>query len=407
MYRLSLNKGWLAFLLAAACVGGVLLYARIWPQPYSEAATIGKNVSSFQELSNRFTAIARAKGGLYAYEILRRADLPPDTDFHLLGHAIGDVMYTQLGVGGIADCTQEFRNACSHTMVIGALQDYGASAQALSLIDDACKKAPGGPGAYTMCYHGLGHGVFAYFGYDLAKTSDFCKKMGTPAYHDEQYTQCVGGAIMELMGGGGHDHDKWEIARQKYLTNDPLAPCTNPLLPEGAKGYCYIYLTPRLFELAGAALAHPDPSTFPKAFSFCDAIPKSHQQLRDSCFGGFGKEFIPLASARDIRHIDKMTDEEFKLAAGWCELSAADDGKRACIGQDLESVFWGGENDPAASFRFCPLAPQDLQDACYKKLASNIHQYLSGDTRVTWCQKLSAAYQPVCMKEATLLGVER
>ncbi len=401
-----MNKKWTGLALAVILLAGLFAYTKLWPQPYGEALTVGKGVTSFDDLSARFADIARNKGALYAYEILRRADLPPETDFHLLGHTIGNILYDQQGVAGIADCTQEFRNACSHAVVIGALQEFGAGAKTLAMIDDACKKAPGGPGAYTMCYHGLGHGVFAYFGYDLNKTNDFCKKMGTTNYHDEQYTQCVGGAVMELMGGGGHDHDLWVLARQKYLTQDPLAPCTNSILPEGAKGYCYIYLTPRLFELAGANLANPDPSTFPKAFSFCDAIPKTDQQLRDSCFGGFGKEFIPLAGSRDIRHIDALSDDAYKMAASWCELSGADDGKLACIGQELESVFWGGENDPQSSFHFCSLVPENLQDACYQKLSSNIHEYIASDKSVTLCKQLAPQYQAACLKPATTLGVE-
>ncbi len=384
------------FAAAVLLLGALFAAPRLWPQPYAEAATVGKGITSFKELSDRFADIARTKGGLYAYEVLRRADLPPDTDFHLLGHAVGDILYTQKGTPGIADCTQEFRNACSHTMVIGALQEFGAGDETLKLIDDACKAAPGGPGAYTMCYHGLGHGVFAYFGYDLQKTDAFCKKMGTPAYGDQQYTECVGGAIMELMGGGGHDHELWVVARQKYLTADPLAPCTNPILSVGAKGYCYIYLTPRLLELAGAQLARPDPSTFPKAFSFCDAVPTKDQKLRDSCFGGFGKEFVPLAGSRDIRAVDSFSDQQYSLAAGWCALSGPDDGKRSCVGQALESVFWGGENDLAASFRFCAVAPADLQDACYKKLGNNIQRYLLGAVRERWCSELSVDYRDVC-----------
>lgn len=388
---------------ALVALSGVFAYAAAHPAPYSEVSSVGRNIQSFKDLSGRFERIAKEKGGVYAYEILRRATLPPGTDFHLLGHAIGDVFYTQKGMEGIADCTQEFRNACSHTIVIGALQEFGSGEETLAMIDAACRKAPGGSGAYTMCYHGLGHGVFAYFGYDLEKTSAFCKRMGTEEYHHQQYTECVGGAIMELMGGGGHDTDAWVASRQRYLTEDPLAPCTNPAIPESAKDYCYIYLTPRLLELAGAALGNPDPSTFPRAFSFCDALPRTEQRLRDSCFGGFGKEFVPLAGARDIRYVDRFTDEEYAKAARWCDLSAAEDGKRACIGQGLESVFWGGENDPAASFRFCGVSPGHLQEACYTKLAQNIRRYLPQDTQAQWCGKLAEGFQGHCAADARIV----
>src|SRR6185369_5825096 len=69
---------------------------------YAEAATIGQGIKSFQELSDRFAALANKKGAVYAYEVLREAPLPPGTDLHLLGHTVGDILYKQKGVAGIA-----------------------------------------------------------------------------------------------------------------------------------------------------------------------------------------------------------------------------------------------------------------------------------------------------------------
>src|SRR3989344_4478412 len=291
---------------------------------YSEAQTIGQGVSSFKELSDRFTALAREKGAVYAFQVLGRAELPPNTDLHLLGHVVGDELYKEKGVAGITDCTQDFRNACSHTIVIGALTEFGE--KALLMIRDACMKAPGGSGAYTMCFHGLGHGVFAFFNYDLGKTVSFCKKTGTDTYRDREYIECVGGATMELMGGGGHEREAWLLARERYLTEDPLSPCMDSVIPREAKTICLTYITPRLFGLAGADLGTPDPVYFPKAFSFCDAITKKDQDLRDACFGGFGKEFIVLVGARDIRRVDEFTDEEFMKVGNWCELARPEGG---------------------------------------------------------------------------------
>jgi hypothetical protein len=366
-------------------------------KPYAEAGSIGRNVSSFKELSARFASLARAKGAVYAFTVLQRAKLPPNTDLHLLGHVVGDELYKQKGVAGIADCTQDFRNACSHSIVIGALTEFGGE-KALSLIRSACTKAPGGVGAYTMCYHGLGHGVFAFYEYDLGKAISFCKRTGTTEYRNREYIECVGGAVMELMGGGGHDHDLWLVARNKYLNPaDPLAPCMSSVIPDAVKAQCLTYLTPRLFELAGADLGAPDPTLFPKAFGFCDVIPKVRQGLRDACMGGFGKEFIPLAGARDIRRVDAFSDDEYRTAAEWCMLSAPDDGKRACVKQALASIFWGGENDPQASFRFCKGAPENLRGACYEELASDIAQYTSGSRRAELCAQIPEQSRATCI----------
>jgi hypothetical protein len=143
--------GILSFVLMMG-VGVGSWVVRASANPYPEADSIGKNVSSFQKLSDRFTSLAQAKGGVYAFDVLKIASLPPNTDLHLLGHVVGDILYKQKGVAGMLDCTQDFRNACSHAIVIGTLNEFGPS-KGLSLIHDACAKAPGGSGAYTMCYH--------------------------------------------------------------------------------------------------------------------------------------------------------------------------------------------------------------------------------------------------------------
>lgn len=362
--------------------------------PYYEADSIGRDARDFNELSKRFTALAEDKGAPYAFEVLRRAVLPRGSDLHLLGHGIGEKLYEQEGVAGIARCTQEFRNACSHTIVIGALTEYGEAA--LPRIRESCLKAPGGKGAYTMCYHGLGHGVFAYFGYSLPETISFCRKTGTQEYSNREYVECVGGAVMELMGGGGHDKTTWEAARKKYLTDDPLSPCINSVIPADTKAICLTYLTPRLFEAAGANLASPDPATFPKATSFCKAL--NSRELRETCFAGFGKEFVPLAVGLDIRRVDKASDAELSLAIRWCSVIDDDEGKSACAAEELSSLYWGGENDSDASFRLCALMRDDaMADACFKKLALSIAFYAGPGSQL--CERLPDPYVSTCKEE--------
>lgn len=390
-------RGTYVIILASVLLAGALYASRGGLERYPEVERIGTGVSSFEELSERFKKVADEKGALYAFTILRLAPLPPGTDLHLLGHVVGDELYAQEGINAVADCTQDFRNACSHAIVIGALNEFGTADSTIKKIREACLKAPGGLGAYTMCFHGLGHGVFAYFGYDLSKAVPFCKEFGTEAHGYQEYAQCVGGITMELMGGGGHDQAAWSAAQGRYLNaKDPLAPCDGPLIPDETKSFCYIYLTPHLFEAAGANLGNPDPSTFPKAFGFCSAI--GDARLRNTCYGSFGKEFIPLAGARDIREVDGFSDEQYRLAISWCELAPTLEAQSACIGQELASVFWGGENDPSASFRFCSLvAGEELQNVCYDELSRNIASYATGQKRSALCARLPERLQEECL----------
>lgn len=382
----------LMVVIGVVALGCVLWYTAS-DTPYAEAATIAEGAREFKDLEGRFRDLARERGGVYAFEVLRRATLPPNTDLHLLGHAVGEVLYEQKGVDGIADCTQDFRNACSHSIVVGALNEYGGEA-ALGLIRDACTKAPGGSGAYTMCYHGLGHGVFAYFAYDIAQTVDFCRKTGTEEYENEEYIECVGGMIMELQSGGGHNQEAWLAAREKYL-DGPLAPCINAVIPEDVKPMCFTYLTPQMWTYAGISMGSPEPWKFAEAFAYCDAIPRTRQKLRDACYGGFGKEFLPLTVGRDIRSNVTYSDEQLLATLSWCSYAGAAENRAPCVRSALAAAFWGGEKDPATSFRMCELADRD-QAPCYIHLAENIDRYIEGERRAELCGRLPEKYRERC-----------
>lgn len=366
---------WVAGVLCALAVFAVcsLLVYRHAHDPLR----IAEGVRSFDELRERFREIARDRGALFAYDVLRHAPLPEGTDVHLLGHVVGDELYVQQGVRGIEYCTQEFRNACSHTIVIGALTEFGGD-EALSLIRDACERAPGGTGAYTMCYHGLGHGVFAYHGYDLEKTIAFCKKTATTEHHEREYAECVGGAIMELMGGGGHDRVVWLASRARYLDpRDPLAPCSTSIVPHDVKGVCYTYITPNLFEMAGADLARPAPKDFAQAFLYCDALPEPDTHLRRDCFGGIGKEFPVLALSRDVRALDAVSDAALMTMRQWCALAPHDEAYEACSRSIVSSLFWGGESDARTVVRFCDLAAGVDRERCFAGVFEEAGRYPS------------------------------
>lgn len=383
----------LGFLLVVFGIGALAFSANSFP----ESVSIARNVASFDELTARFQTLAEKKGASYAFEVLRRAELPPGTDLHLLGHIVGDALYAQEGPEGIALCTQEFRNACSHSIVIGALDEFGGE-PALERIREACKAAPGGSGAYTMCYHGLGHGIFAFYGYDLEPTIALCKKTGTPDYNEREYIECVGGAVMELMGGGGHDRELWLKSRARYLSeNDPLSPCSTEDMPYDLKGVCYTYLTPHLFESAGADLAMPGPEHFEKAFQYCDHISASDTASRYACFSGIGKEFPGLTLSRDIRKVNETDDEALNLMHAWCSLAPHAESYEACVGSIVDSLFWGGENDAAVSVRFCTLSPERGAEECFAHLSVIGAQYLQEQDFRALCARLPREHVDACL----------
>ena len=383
-------------LLMALVVGGVWFGYTVSNPPYPEVAELGRlSEPSFQDLSDYFRELAEKKGAPYAFEVLRRATLPPDTDPHLLGHLVGDMLYKQQGIGGIARCTDDFRNACSHSVVIGILSEHGEGS--LPEIAKTCREAPGGTGAYTMCYHGLGHGVLAYVGYDLEAAVGMCETMGTPEYRNREYIECVGGAVMEMIAGV-HDPLAWERQFDTYFKeSDPLYPCDAAFMPEATRDICYTYLTPHLFTATGGLPESSGPHDYRKAFALCESISEARLQQREACFGGFGKEFVALANGRDIRDVGRMEEPALRDVRTWCSQAGSEDAEAACNTHALSSLFWGGESIPDAAFSFCAIAEGKEQTRCYWELSEKIQYYLEGTVRgYSLCARLPEAFRIPC-----------
>ncbi|MEK7074802.1 MAG: hypothetical protein AAB968_03475 [Patescibacteria group bacterium] len=360
---------------------------------YAELRDVESISLSFDELSAFFKKLAQEKGAEYAFGALRVAKFPADTDLHLLGHVVGDELYKQKGLAGIAVCTNDFRNACSHSIVVGLLLEKGESA--LPHIAQACRQAPGGSGAYTMCYHGLGHGILAYVGYNLDRAITLCGKTGTQG----EAPQCIGGAMMEIISGGGHNRELWARERVKYLIkNAPLTPCTSNIMPADGRIFCLIYITPYLWEAAGADLGHPTDKDFSASFKFCDTLGADDIAGRDACFGGFGKEFTTLANARDIRNVDQMNDQQMRQVYDWCMLAGIKNGTAACLTHAMNSLYWGGENKPAGAIRFCGVISDEYQQrSCFLNLIQSVHTYQSNARyRQDFCKQLPEEYVRAC-----------
>lgn len=359
---------------------------------------------SYPVLSAYFKHLAQTSGAAHAYDVLRTAALPPNVDLHLLGHVIGAVLYQQQGIDGIKICTMDFRNACSHSIVIGAFLEKGEAA--LPEIRDACNEAPGGSGAYTMCFHGLGHGILSYVDYDLPKAIELCKKTGTPEHQDREYIECVGGVVMEMQSGI-FDPAEWSKQKEKYFkANDPTYLCSADFMPKDARPICYTYLTPYLWQYVGADLGNPTPQDFAKAFPICGTL--ADKDERDACYGGFGKEFDGLAASRDVRQsaINHLSDESLGNIASWCALAGNAEGVSVCDASAVDSLYWGGENDRSVSERFCSLLGRGDSSwgaDCFSELIGDVKTYVSDASyRSSFCAELPAAYTKEC---STALGV--
>ena len=366
----------------------------------------GKNFN-FAENSKFFAKLAQDQGGEYAYKALAyattRSIFPANIDTHLLGHVVGDELFKQKGLFGMQFCTDDLRNACSHSIVVGGLLAEGIDA--INKMVGVCKGAPGGKGAYRMCVHGLGHGVLAFTDYDMRKAVDLCKPIATTSeYSNMEFVECIGGITMEMMAGV-NDKQAWEKQKVNYFkSNDPLAPCNLGFIPEKAVHICYTFLTPHLFESAGINPgAPPLPMHLKKAFTFCEKIPENEGRNRESCFGGFGKEFVVLANERNVQSVENMDSGKLAKIDEWCNL-AIDEGIKPCLYSALQSLFWGGENKRDVAIRFCSIMEdKQKQTFCFENLIGAVSYYIvDAKYRAEFCSEIPEGYRTECKSKLEL-----
>jgi hypothetical protein len=350
-----------------------------------------------KQLEAYFVALAKKKGAPYAFDVLRNILLPPGDDVHLVAHAVGDWLFATYGAKGLAQCTNEFGNGCSHEVVIGVFTMDGP--KALQEISDICNTIPGGKLAYTMCYHGVGHGVLAYTDYDMPQAIDLCKKLSDYSADPRVPIECDGGVVMEMITGL-HDPAEWRLQSKKYVSDsDPLSPCDRNFMPDASRPICLIYLTPHLMNVAGTRLTEIQPTALAKAFSYCDQIDTSHPDQRTACFGGFGKEFVSMAHHRDIRNLDQMTNSELQEVYKLCLLADVPDGIKACVNYAVGGLSWGGEWNDSVLTRFCDqIGDPERQHACVSA-AINIVSFYRQDPsqRTNFCDSLSNQYRNECL----------
>ncbi len=381
--------------VAALLVAAGLFLTRPSYSLEKDLAELPKHTGTFEELSSFFKERALEKGAIYGFDLLRNAELPQGTDFHLLGHVVGDVLYKQKGKKAISLCTDEFRNACSHSIVVGTLLSEGENA--LADMNEACKKAPGGKGAYAMCFHGLGHGVLAYANYDFEKGAKLCQKLGENINEGVEVGECVGGMIMEIVSGGDHDKESWQKGRDIYLDpNAPLSTCMKEVVPQEARRMCVLYMTPYVMEASGANLEDISLEDMEKAFALCNKA-EVPQHLKDVCAGGFGKEFVVLAQERDIRNIDKMNEKALLKVHEYCSAAGDLKSRTYCTLEAVNSLYWGGENHYSVAINFCNLAPESIKDSCFSHLIGGVHFYSRDNNYIKgFCQELPEEYKRKC-----------
>jgi hypothetical protein len=391
------GRAWIFILILCAALGAAAWFSYVRVAEPS----VPKNLPQTEDAyAGYFAELARTQGGRYAFDVLKRTDIPAAVNVHTVAHAIGDILYSQEGTAGMASCTQDFRNACSHSIVIQTFINDGA--KALSKIRSACEYAPGGKGAYAICFHGVGHGLMAYLGYDFKEAVAECARMtgeepasgGTGHRFTDTREECIGGAVMELVQGS-HDAAAQARAVTAYMPlDDPFRPCTDEYVPEDLRTACIVSLTERFFGYAGIGDKTPDPSSYPSAMAACALNAKTDE--RGACYAGFGKEFVFFATELNGGDATRLSDEALRGIWTWCGYAPTIEDASRCASIAVDSLFWAGQNNPRSSVRFCSVAPGEQKRACFAGLVENIRHFLEGESKADACALLPSEFAARC-----------
>lgn len=152
---------------------------------------------------------------------------------HFSAHVIGEVLYRQTGIDGIAFCGSEFSFGCYHGFATLAIAEGGEDA--LKELDAACEKTFG---PLSGCQHGLGHGVLEYVGYQhLDNALSMCR---SSVYQPVPLLGCTSGVFMEYLTPLAGIAEGLEPEARDFNPGDPYAPC--PSVQEVYRASCYFEL---------------------------------------------------------------------------------------------------------------------------------------------------------------------
>lgn len=391
----------LALLVAGLCAA----YYTSMQNDLAEVNELADVSWTYDEYETYFIDLAREKGGAYAFRVMKYVPLPEGIDTHMIGHQIAYVLYDQKGVAGLGECTQDFRNACSHGVITQEYVFNGTAA--LDNLIRACMDYPAGSIAYGDCFHGIGHGVLAHVEYDYKRAVEECgvveeatHAQGVTTQDTEAWHQCIGGATMELMQGA-HDQEAWERMKPLYTpASDVLMPCTADFLPDEMRSACYAYIRARLFSEAGRTRLNyqPTPEMDAKVLSYCELIPKEQKENRYACYFGIGADFAFFANRNDHRTFANMPRESMLTVHERCALAVDLDAQGACVLSAAEIIFNGGIDNGGSAVEYCSLASSEiLKNRCYFDLATVAREYASGGALYALCGTLPTPYRHYCL----------
>ncbi len=287
-------------------------------------------------------------------------------DCHNRAHELGRRGYELLGSTAFKSCGVECHSGCRHGATEAFFADKGTD-NLLNSIKLLCREEKETFGLH-QCLHGTGHGLMAWFDYDIHGALNACDLIEQKQHRNS----CYSGVFMENIVGGlaSSDTENEEQHITEYLNDDPHYPCT--ILDDKYKNTCYFLQTDRMLTLLRSPRHIGDE---------CAKIP---EQFQHSCFGSMGRTISGSVLQDPV--------QSFELCGTIQDIK----NRNICLSGVLADLIWD-QTHAERAIAFCKLDHHSsFRVQCYDQLINIAAQVIPPEGMDDFCNKLPKQHNDRC-----------
>jgi hypothetical protein len=172
--------------------------------------------------------------------------------------------------------------------------------------------------------------------------------------------------------------------------------CQADYMPEEYRDYCYVYITPFIFD-AVTEQDIPAYEDFSPSINHCSNAPEEYQE---SCFGGFAKEYLGFILGRDIGLVQTIHSDQLVDLWHACETAPTPLARSYCAKYAVYNLYRSGSHPYEISADFCSLVSEkQSKDACFSNLQDQVFTFTDTETQTNFCTTLVETYGVECQTE--------
>lgn len=209
----------------------ILLHSRF--KQLSDTSNL-PNIKTYSQIKKYINGRIDNIGSAKTLTELKTALEKKDTGFrHTATHIFGELIYDKFGIKALTYCDDYYSYGCYHGFFIRAILENGIGI--VKEMDKACLAKYGK--LNPSCQHGLGHGLYEYYGDKrIIEALTVCKTSTT----QQDLYGCMSGVFMAYNFPKIINEKEVSITARKFDKDNPYYPC--PSLPGEFHYICYYEL---------------------------------------------------------------------------------------------------------------------------------------------------------------------